>query len=91
MERGESWFNTFGVTTVVALCLLAAYTGQRLPHSHTPLPCRISPLGRRYQYDPNPRVQEAMSGIWKALVDDPKAALDGALPTLMQDLTQACA
>jgi len=29
-----------------------------------------------------------MSGIWKSLVDDPKAALDAALPTLMQDLTQ---
>lgn len=42
----------------------------------------------RYQYDPNPKVQEAMSGIWKSLVDDPKAALDAALPTLMQDLTQ---
>ena len=49
---------------------------------------QLSALACRYQYDPNPRVQEAMSGIWKALVDDPKSALDAALPTLMQDLTQ---
>ncbi|KAF5832303.1 proteasome stabiliser-domain-containing protein [Dunaliella salina] len=49
---------------------------------------RLLPRLYRYQYDPNPRVQEAMSGIWKALVDDPKAALDAALPTLMHDLTQ---
>ncbi len=28
----------------------------------------------RYQYDPAPRVRDAMGHIWRALVDDPKKA-----------------
>lgn len=30
----------------------------------------------RYQYDPNPRVREAMAAIWRALVPEPRAAVE---------------
>ncbi|KXZ47234.1 hypothetical protein GPECTOR_37g240 [Gonium pectorale] len=30
----------------------------------------------RYTHDPNPRVAEAMTAIWRALVDDPRSTLD---------------
>ena len=30
----------------------------------------------RYQYDPNQRVCDAMTHIWRSLVDDPKATVE---------------
>ena len=30
----------------------------------------------RYQYDPNPRVRDAMGAIWRALVAEPRAAVE---------------
>ncbi len=30
----------------------------------------------RSQYDPNPRVREAMGAIWRALVPEPRAAIE---------------
>lgn len=30
----------------------------------------------RFQYDPNPKVREAMGAIWRALVPEPRAAVD---------------
>lgn len=36
----------------------------------------MSAQSRRYQYDPNPKVREAMSAIWRALVPEPRAAIE---------------
>lgn len=33
---------------------------------------QIVPRLYRYQFDPNPRIQQAMTGIWNALVKDNK-------------------
>lgn len=40
----------------------------------------------RYQYDPNPRVRDAMTHIWRALVDDPKQALDSHFAAVVREL-----
>ncbi len=37
----------------------------------TPAPPTTCP---RYQYDPTPRVRDAMAHIWRSLVDDPRKA-----------------
>ncbi|CAG8524233.1 10813_t:CDS:10, partial [Cetraspora pellucida] len=40
----------------------------------------------RFQYDPNPRVNEAMSSIWKALVKEPKKAVEEYFSVIVKDL-----
>lgn len=40
----------------------------------------------RYQYDPNPRVRDAMAHIWRALVDNPKEALDAHFEAVVREL-----
>ncbi|CAJ0835750.1 10586_t:CDS:10 [Entrophospora sp. SA101] len=40
----------------------------------------------RYQYDPNPRVNETMTSIWKVLVKDPKKATDDYFDIIIKDL-----
>jgi proteasome component ECM29 len=40
----------------------------------------------RFQYDPNPRVNEAMTSIWKALVKEPKTAIDEYFDIIVKDL-----
>lgn len=35
----------------------------------------------RYQYDPNPRVRDAMSAIWRALVPEPRTAIQVGAPS----------
>jgi proteasome component ECM29 len=46
----------------------------------------IVPRLYRYKYDPNPRVQEAMSNIWTAVVPESNKAIDRYLPAIMEDL-----
>ncbi|GFH30577.1 ARM repeat-containing protein, partial [Haematococcus lacustris] len=47
---------------------IAKLAGEQLqPHVQ-----QLVPKLYRYQYDPNPRVQESMAAVWKGLVDDPK-------------------
>ena len=41
-----------------------------------PYVAQLVPKLYRYQHDPNARVRDAMGQIWRALVDDPRAALD---------------
>ncbi|KAL6762246.1 proteasome stabiliser-domain-containing protein [Haematococcus lacustris] len=61
---------------------IAKLAGEQLqPHVQ-----QLVPKLYRYQYDPNPRVQESMAAVWKGLVDDPKAAVDAAFPAIMADL-----
>eukprot|EP00276_Gloeochaete_wittrockiana_P000859 CAMPEP_0184674414 /NCGR_PEP_ID=MMETSP0308-20130426/87221_1 /TAXON_ID=38269 /ORGANISM="Gloeochaete witrockiana, Strain SAG 46.84" /LENGTH=929 /DNA_ID=CAMNT_0027122009 /DNA_START=29 /DNA_END=2819 /DNA_ORIENTATION=- len=40
----------------------------------------------RYQYDPNPKVQEAMTNIWAALVPEGKKVVDTYLGAIMKEL-----
>ena len=40
----------------------------------------------RFQYDPNPKVNEAMTSIWKSLVKDPKNAIDEYFDIIVEDL-----
>ena len=52
----------FGFTSI------AAQAGEQL----APFLSKIVPKLYRYQFDPNPRIQSAMSSIWGALVKDTK-------------------
>ncbi|KAG0202738.1 hypothetical protein BGX28_004843 [Mortierella sp. GBA30] len=40
----------------------------------------------RYQYDPNPKVNDAMTSIWKALVKEPKKAVQEYFDVIINDL-----
>ncbi|CAG8483679.1 8071_t:CDS:10 [Racocetra fulgida] len=40
----------------------------------------------RFQYDPNPKVNDAMSSIWKALVKEPKKAIEEYFDVIVKDL-----
>lgn len=42
----------------------------------------------RYQYDPNPKVNEAMTSIWKALVKEPKKAVQEYFDVIIKDLLE---
>lgn len=44
----------------------------------------------RYQYDPDKNVQDAMTHIWKALVEDPKRTIDEHFDLIMDDLLTQC-
>jgi hypothetical protein len=44
---------------------------------------------RRSQYDPSPRVAEAMKGIWVAMVDDTRATCEGPRNTWCHCLLQS--
>ena len=50
----------FGFTTI------AAQAGEQL----APFLGQIVPRLYRYQFDPNPKIQQAMSSIWQAVVKD---------------------
>ncbi|KAK3816198.1 MAG: proteasome stabiliser-domain-containing protein [Benniella sp.] len=42
----------------------------------------------RYQYDPNPKVNEAMTSIWRALVKEPKKAVQEYFDVIINDLLE---
>ncbi|KAF9128817.1 hypothetical protein BGW39_004708 [Mortierella sp. 14UC] len=42
----------------------------------------------RYQYDPNPKVNEAMTSIWRALVKEPKKAVQEYFEVIIKDLLE---
>jgi proteasome component ECM29 len=62
-----------------------AATAREELSSHLPL---LVPRLYRYKYDPNPRVQLAMSSIWAAVVPESKKAVDKYLPGIIDDLSQ---
>ncbi|CAI8054228.1 Proteasome adapter and scaffold protein ECM29 [Geodia barretti] len=62
-----------------------AATAREELSSHLPL---LVPRLYRYKYDPNPRVQLAMSSIWAAVVPESKKAVDKYLPAIIDDLSQ---
>jgi proteasome component ECM29 len=51
-----------------------------------PYVAQLVPKLYRYQYDPNPRVRDAMTHIWHALVDEPKQALDEHFAAVVKEL-----
>ncbi|KAH9523696.1 hypothetical protein Btru_040672 [Bulinus truncatus] len=66
----------FGFSTI------AAQAGEQL----APYMNQIVPKLYRYQFDPNPKIQQAMSGIWNALVQDNKKTVDTYLKRILDDL-----
>jgi len=66
----------FGFTSI------AAQAGEQLaPHLG-----KILPKLYRYQFDPNPQINAAMTSIWSALVTDPKKTVDKYLREIFTDL-----
>ena len=53
--------------------MIAKQAGEQL----APVLHRIVPKLYRYQFDPNPKIQGAMSSIWTALVTDQKKMVSG--------------
>ncbi|XP_010474525.1 PREDICTED: proteasome-associated protein ECM29 homolog [Camelina sativa] len=65
---------------------IAKQAGDALrPHLRLLIPRLI-----RYQYDPDKNVQDAMAHIWKALIQDPKKAVDEHLNHIFDDLLVQC-
>ncbi|KAL1208896.1 hypothetical protein V5N11_010573 [Cardamine amara subsp. amara] len=65
---------------------IAKQAGDALrPHLRLLIPRLI-----RYQYDPDKNVQDAMAHIWKALIQDPKKAVDEHLNYIFDDLLVQC-
>ncbi|KIX07081.1 uncharacterized protein Z518_05058 [Rhinocladiella mackenziei CBS 650.93] len=50
---------------------------------------RFYPKLFRYRFDPNPHVQRSMNEIWRALVKDPNAVINGNFDPIMQDLLKS--
>jgi proteasome component ECM29 len=46
----------------------------------------IIPKLYRYQFDPNPVINRAMTDMWKALVKNPKQTIDQYLPGIMKEI-----
>ena len=58
---------------MISLCLagvasIAKLAGEQLK----PYIAQLVPKLYRYQHDPNPRVRDAMTHIWRTLIDHPK-------------------
>lgn len=68
------WVCRFASIAKLAGKQLEPYIGQLVPKLY------------RYQYDPNPRVRDAMSHIWRALVDEPKKALEEHFAAVVKEL-----
>ncbi|KAI9262019.1 proteasome stabiliser-domain-containing protein [Sporodiniella umbellata] len=52
----------------------------------TPYLPRLVPKLYRYQFDPNPRVNQTMKSIWQSLVKDNQKTIDTYFEQIMQDL-----
>ncbi|RUP51830.1 hypothetical protein BC936DRAFT_145387 [Jimgerdemannia flammicorona] len=47
---------------------------------------KLLPKLYRYQFDPNPKINQSMKQIWRALVKDPKKMVDEYFDEIMKDL-----
>ena len=61
---------------------IAKMAGEQLK----PYIAKLVPKLYRYQHDPNPRVRDAMTLIWRALVDNPKQALDEHFAAIVAEI-----
>ncbi|CAG5117500.1 unnamed protein product, partial [Candidula unifasciata] len=66
----------------VGFSTIAAQAGEQL----APYLTQIVPRLYRYQFDPNPKIQQAISGIWNVLVQDNKKTVDTYLKQILNDL-----
>ncbi|KAL1918775.1 uncharacterized protein VTP21DRAFT_2797 [Calcarisporiella thermophila] len=68
----------FGVTAIVAQAEeeLRPYLADLIPRLY------------RYQYDPDPKVNAAMTNIWRVLVKEPKKAVDEHFEAIMRGLLE---
>ncbi|BFY99626.1 hypothetical protein BsWGS_02666 [Bradybaena similaris] len=66
----------------VGFSTIAAQAGEQL----APYLTQIVPRLYRYQFDPNPKIQQAISGIWNVLVQDNKKTVDTYLKQILDDL-----
>ncbi|ESP05333.1 hypothetical protein LOTGIDRAFT_103320 [Lottia gigantea] len=66
----------FGFSTI------AAQAGEQL----APFLPQMVPKLYRYQFDPNPKIQQAMSSIWNALVKDNKKTVEIYMKQILDDL-----
>ncbi|XP_021353886.1 proteasome-associated protein ECM29 homolog [Mizuhopecten yessoensis] len=63
---------------------IAAQAGEQLaPYLH-----KLVPRLYRYQFDPNPKIQLAMSSIWQAVVQDNKNTVDKYMKEIATDLVK---
>jgi proteasome component ECM29 len=46
----------------------------------------LAPKLYRFRFDPNPKVAEAMTNIWRALIKEPQKTVDAHFDTIMKDL-----
>lgn len=72
----------------VSLCRFASIAklaGEQLG----PYIAKLVPKLYRYQYDPNARVRDSMSHIWRALVAEPKKTVDEHFGAILQELLKA--
>ena len=51
---------------------------------------KLLPKLYRMQHDPSPNMREAVKGIWLAVVDDPKGAVDAHFGAVMEELLSEC-
>ncbi|KAG0331256.1 hypothetical protein BG004_001755, partial [Podila humilis] len=68
----------FGFSSIVAQA-----EAELKPHLVT-----LIPRLYRYQYDPNPKVNEAMTSIWRALVKEPKKAVQEYFEVIIKDMLE---
>eukprot|EP00095_Tigriopus_kingsejongensis_P007808 maker-scaffold204_size260821-snap-gene-1.36 protein:Tk07808 transcript:maker-scaffold204_size260821-snap-gene-1.36-mRNA-1 annotation:"proteasome-associated protein ecm29-like protein" len=62
---------------------IAAKAGEQL-EQHLP---KIIPKLYRYQFDPNPKIQESMCSIWQALVPESNKTVDKYLPEIIGEIS----
>ena len=67
-----------------------ASIAKRAGDALTPHLAKLLPKLYRMQHDPNPKMQEAVKGIWLALVDNPKKAVDDNFAGVMEELLGEC-
>eukprot|EP00741_Cyanophora_paradoxa_P018696 tig00021073_g18045.t1 len=63
-----------------------AHLSEQAREQLAPYVASLVPRLYRYQYDPNPKVQDAMSNIWQTLVPEPKKAVDAHFDAVVAEL-----
>ena len=67
-----------------------ASIARRAGDALAPRLAKLLPKLYRMQHDPNPRMREAVKGIWEQVVDDPRAAVDAHFAAIMEELLAEC-
>ncbi len=70
------------VKLLCSFASIAKLAGEQLG----PYIAKLVPKLYRYQYDPNARVRDSMSHIWRALVAEPKKTVDEHFGAILQEL-----